>query len=263
MFKEPEQQLVAANKCEGVCCGLVSEQAMLDNCVAYSDVDFPLVADANQVRDVQRGAMEAEQVWRQVVEHFAKSGLDCLQWSFPLGRAEDSVVSFLLAHGFIERRVTAMAMQVPPGLQVDDSLRMFPAGSVEQHYIALQQEAHDRFSAEVADQMVQYLVRRLGRPRLESYVAFYGKVPVGTLELLSVGPVGRIANVYVAASHRRRGVATGMFAWMFNLCLQRSRKCVCLSVAKDQPVALELYQKLGFQQVGELISYLSPGLGES
>ena len=263
MFEEPAQQLVAVNKCEGVYCGLVSDQAMLDNCVAYSAVDFPLVADANQVRDVQKGDLGAEEVWHCVTEHYQQFGLECLQWSFPLERVDRAVVSLLLERGFVEHRVMAMATPAPLVLPIDETLRMFPASSVEPHYTALQKEAHREFPVELAEQMVQHLLRRLGRPRLESYVAFDGKMPVGTLELLSVGPVGRIENVHVAAEHRRRGIATGMFAWIFNLCLQRSRKCVCLSVAKDNPVAQELYRKLGFQYVGDLVSYQSPKIRES
>ena len=110
MFEESAQQLVAVNKCEGVYCGLVSDQAMLDNCVAYSAADFPLVADANQVRDVQKGDLGAEEVWHCVTEHYQQFGLDCLQWSFPLERVDRAVVSLLLDRGFVEHRVMAMAI---------------------------------------------------------------------------------------------------------------------------------------------------------
>lgn len=96
----------------------------------------------------------------------------------------------------------------------------------------------------------------LANPVKERYVVRDGEERVGLLILDMTGPFpGYIQSICVDAAARNRGVGAGMMRWAEERILRDSPN-VFMCVSSFNPGALRLYQRLGFEVVGLLKSYV-------
>ncbi len=93
--------------------------------------------------------------------------------------------------------------------------------------------------ADSVDRGLTWVVERDGRP--------VGKVD---LSLHSLRRGAQIAGVYVAASHRGQGIATGMVSALSNQLLAQGLPVVSLHVRDDNEAAMTAYRRSGFAERG-------------
>lgn len=81
---------------------------------------------------------------------------------------------------------------------------------------------------------------------------------VGNASARRVGPFGRgwlIGNVAVAKAWRRRGIGRALMQAAIDLARQQRGEWLALQVRSDSEAAKNLYQSLGFQDMGEMLHY--------
>jgi ribosomal protein S18 acetylase RimI-like enzyme len=99
-------------------------------------------------------------------------------------------------------------------------------------------------------------------PGRETYVAFLGGELAGFVILVMHGAfVGYIQSVCVAPGRRGRGLGRRLMAFAEERILRETPN-VFLNVASFNPEAQRLYERLGYEVVGELRDYIVPGHSE-
>ena len=99
-------------------------------------------------------------------------------------------------------------------------------------------------------------------PGRESYGAFLGGELVGFVILVMHGAfVGYVQSVCVAPVRRGQGLGRRLMAFAEERILRETPN-VFLNVASFNPDARRLYERLGYEVVGELRDYIVPGHSE-
>jgi ribosomal-protein-alanine N-acetyltransferase len=65
----------------------------------------------------------------------------------------------------------------------------------------------------------------------------------------------QIANIAVDKEHRRQGIAQKLMEWVIQQALKQQCKSVTLDVRVSNLIALTLYRKFGFEQIGRRKNY--------
>ena len=87
-----------------------------------------------------------------------------------------------------------------------------------------------------------WMIKQLGR------VIAYSVMMVGADE-------GHLLNLCVDAKFRRQGYASYMVRFLTDIAVTRNAKRMFLEVRESNRQALNLYSKLGFQQIGRRVNY--------
>lgn len=105
--------------------------------------------------------------------------------------------------------------------------------------------------------------RVCGNIEYPMYVARLGGTPAGFALVNRRGVVGSpyLATLAVAAEHRGHGVGSALVAHVESV-FRAEAAHLFLCVSSFNPRAHALYQRLGFQQVGELPDYFIDGASE-
>ena len=105
-------------------------------------------------------------------------------------------------------------------------------------------------------------VQRLTDPTREVHVATVNGQIVGVLILHLSGPLnGYLQTIAVHPDWRCRGIGTRMIEWAEERIFRQSPN-VFLCVSSFNTHAQELYERLGYQRVGELSDFLVKGASE-
>ena len=109
---------------------------------------------------------------------------------------------------------------------------------------------------------VEQALQRLTDPTREVHVAIVEERVVGVLILFLAGPLnGYIQTIAVHPDWRCRGIGTRMVEWAEERIFRQSPN-VFLCVSSFNTHARELYERLGFQRVGELPDFVKVGFSE-
>ncbi len=105
-------------------------------------------------------------------------------------------------------------------------------------------------------------LRLIRDPVREVHVAYTDGRLAGFVILVMTGAfVGYIQSICVAPDLRGRGIGTRLMAWAEERILKVTPN-VFLNVASFNPEAQRLYERLGYEVVGELRDYIVPGHSE-
>jgi ribosomal-protein-alanine acetyltransferase len=85
---------------------------------------------------------------------------------------------------------------------------------------------------------------------------------IGRIDIVRNAPFGHILTIDIAPSYRQRGIAQRLLRKIEAIFKERGIKECRLEVREDNVAALNLYQKLGYKEVGKLEKYYgdAPGL---
>lgn len=83
--------------------------------------------------------------------------------------------------------------------------------------------------------------------------------PVGVISLQTLDHSADLQRIMVAPHHRRCGVAVELVRAGVEAVRHRGARTVMLEVRFDNDPAIELYQRLGFEQLAARESYYGPG----
>lgn len=111
------------------------------------------------------------------------------------------------------------------------------------------------YGYEVSHQLLGLQWRRAGAIGREVYVAYLGGEPAGVVSLDGLAGVGIVPEVATVPALRGRGVAATMVLAMRRRAVEKGLDPLCLeTAAKD--TAWRMYERLGFDRVGTLASFL-------
>ncbi|HEV8378547.1 MAG TPA: GNAT family N-acetyltransferase [Tepidisphaeraceae bacterium] len=235
----------------------------LDVGTAYSNSELAEVWDANTIRDVALPEdLSPQDAFEQVEAHYASKGTKCFYWTFnpsaPPQRTQP-LIELLLSRGYqaFSNDIMALRQAAVRPLPDIEGLKIIPARASFRHTRQILQEAVTR---EKTPQLADADMLHLDDPHWDALLALKDGKPVAYMGVLAVGEIGRIDDVYVAKSHRRQGIGSLMLSRVLEICARSLFKHVLLSVNPKNTAAIELYQKFGFEKIGEISGYFRPGI---
>lgn len=108
----------------------------------------------------------------------------------------------------------------------------------------------------------QASVETLSVPSKEVYLAIVGERIAGfTILNMHGGFVGYVQTLCVAPEFRNKGIGSELMSFAEQRIFKETPN-VFICVSSFNPKALRLYQRLGYEVIGELKDYIIPGHGE-
>lgn len=239
----------------------VSENTLLDFGVAHVNSKLPRVYYANRLMDVSLPAgLAPADAYAFTQSHFAAIGSACWQWMMnPSSPAAQTapMAEYLLGRGYLARSHDIMHLPRVNSLSAsnDPSLKIIPARASFKHSEAIHLEASRRWNE---PQLAEAAMLHLDDPHYDAQLALKHGRPVAFAGVLAAGEIGRIDEVYVSESDRRRGLGAAILSRVLESCARSLFKHVLLCVAPDNSAAISLYSKFGFRKVGQMSTYQKP-----
>ncbi len=239
------------------------ETTPLDVGTAIANPALADVYDANVILDaaLPEGMLPADAV-AQVNAHFASLGCVGRTWvPNPSAKPETTrpLVEHLLATGAEAYRNDILYLSKLPSGTIREigGLKIIPARASYKHARQLA-EISARESGE-GPQRVEATLLHLDDSHWDALLALDDGEPVAAANVLAVGDAGLIDDVYVAPTHRRRGIGLTMMSRAMEICARSLFKHVMLSVRPDNTPAQALYVRLGFVKIGQFVAYCPGG----
>jgi ribosomal protein S18 acetylase RimI-like enzyme len=230
----------------------VAEWESLEFGVAYTSTRFAALAEANQLRDVWLVDAEPEAVFARTEAYYRERGLVCHAWSAASGQDIAPVERLLLGKGWrkIESHAMALvswgALDVPP----DPSIRILPARAMPKAYRATFDEAGE--TAEVEADAARL---RLDDSNMDAFVAMADGRPAGRISYLSVGDAARLADLYVSAALRRRGIGRALATHILQLARRLLPRVIVASLESEDVAGQACLARCGFAGVGSCVEF--------
>ncbi|HEV8604024.1 MAG TPA: GNAT family N-acetyltransferase [Tepidisphaeraceae bacterium] len=251
------------HKTENLWAEHIATAEALDVGTAYTNAEFADVFDANNIRDVALpDDLSAEDALNQVEAHYASKKTKCAYWTFnpsaPPPRTQP-LLDLLLSRGHRAYTNDIMVLQQarPQPLPDIPGLKIIPARASFRHARQLFEESATRWKT---PQLADAKMLHLDDPHWDALLALKDGQPVAHIGVFAVGEIGRIDDVYVAKSHRRQGIGSLMLSRVLEISARSLFKHVLLSVLPSNTAAIDLYQKFGFQKIGQITSNFRPGI---
>ncbi len=241
----------------------LAEPADLDFGTAYANPAFPAIFDANNMRDVALPpGLSPQGAFDQAAAHFAARKTRCYSWtinpSAPADRTRP-MLDHLLSLGYHPVPADVLILPATNSIDVPEipDLKVIPARASFRHAYELHQESARRWNT---PQLAGAAMLHLDDPHFDALLALLDGQPVAHAGVLAVGEIGRIDQVYVAESHRRRGLGRLMLARALEICARAQFRHVMLSISSTNSPALALYRRIGFVPVGSIPAYFAPDI---
>jgi len=242
----------------------LGDETQLDVGTAFANPRLAHEFDANQVLDASLPdglpPVEAVEIVRR---HFAERGARCLAWvmnpSAPPDRTTP-LAEHLLALGYALRGCDIMYLAGSPASPIEEvaGLTIIPARASFRHARQLAEMLAREWTA---PDLPESLMLHLEDPHTDSLIALRDSEPVALVAVLTVGEIGCIEHLYVAAPHRGHGLGRTMMSRALEICARSLFKHVFLGVDDDNVAARTLYERSGFRKIGRLQAYIAPQLG--
>jgi ribosomal protein S18 acetylase RimI-like enzyme len=239
----------------------LAEEVTLDVGTAFANPELAGVYSANCVMDAALpDGTSPEQAMAEVTAHFAAAGTRCWKWvmnpAAPAQRTQP-LCDHLLAAGYVREAEDVMYLKSYPSEAIREvgDLKIIPARASFRHMRALAEEGAKDWSApDLADATMMHL----DDSHTDALVAIRGGIAAAYVAVLSVGEIGAIQVLYVSAPFRGQGIGRTMMSRALEICARSLFKHVFLCVAPENAPAIALYQRCGFQRIGQAISFRSP-----
>jgi ribosomal protein S18 acetylase RimI-like enzyme len=236
-------------------CELVSTKTTLDFGIAFAAPQFATVGECNQFREVWvESPEEAIQALAQADAHFADAGVACNRWAIAEDQKPETIEPILIDAGFRRDDRVAMALDGwPSASDPNDKYRVLPARAMR---AAFAEVCGQRASETEGDARVEADHERLDDHRLDAFVLMDGKVPTGICSLFQVGDIGRIIDLFVVESLRRKRAGTEMANHLITLARRLTVSVVCLEVRESNEHAIAFLKQCGFVEAGRLVEFV-------
>jgi ribosomal protein S18 acetylase RimI-like enzyme len=237
----------------------VAEKSDLEFGSAWVGASFPRVHYANRVMDVALPqGLGAQQALEMADAHFAQQGSACWQWIMNPSAPDDQtrpMIDLLLSRGYARGVEDIMYLEHLSSVAMaggEGSLRIIPARASFRHSRTLHEQAASEWNE---PQLVEAAMAHLDDPHYDALLALDAGQAIAHVGVLAMGEVGLIEEVFVAESHRGRGVGAIMIGRAMEACGRSLFKHVMLSVAPDNARANALYSRFGFRKIGQWVEY--------
>ncbi len=239
----------------------VGEETALDVGTAFTNPQLPGACYANRILDASLPeGISPEQAMTEVTAYFAAAGTRCRTWEMnpaSPSRSTDPLADHLIAGGYLRDVGDVMYLKSYPtgSLREVGDLKIIPGRASFKHVRALAEESAARWNA---PDLAEAKMLHLDDSHTDALVALRNGIAVGYMAVLSVGEIGAIQDLYVAAAYRRQGIGRTLMSRALEICARSLFKHAFIGVAPDNAAAITLYERCGFQKVGETITYRAP-----
>lgn len=238
-------------------CLQLSDACSLEWGVAYTCPRFARLDVANQLREViVERPEDVSSAFSAAEAYFAERGTRCLRWSAALDEPIDEMASFLAERGFRREDFSVMAVRGWVEIPVREAFRVLPARAMRKALAAILRRRYGEMDPTVAGASVEASMERLDEAQMEGFVAMCGSEAVGWCSFFEVGDIGMVTDLFVAASHRRRGVGTALMGHTLKLARRLLKRVTCVRVGADQTGAIELFRRCGLEVDGAVVEFV-------
>jgi ribosomal protein S18 acetylase RimI-like enzyme len=240
--------------CRQVC----EDETQLDVGVALSNARLDQVWHANQLLDVALPpGLSPADAYAQVQAHYAAQNAQCWKWVFnpsaPPAQTQP-MVDFLLEKSFEKAAddIMYLAGQPPQPVREVPGLTIIPSRASFRHARQLAEEGATEWKM---PQLVEASMLHLEDPQSDSWMALKDGAAVAIVTVQAVGEIGCVAELFVSASFRGQGIGRTMMSRALEVCARALFKHVFVAVNPANTAAVQLYQSVGFQRIGEFVMY--------
>jgi ribosomal protein S18 acetylase RimI-like enzyme len=241
----------------------LAEEAQLSCGSAFCNPNLNRVWDANRLLDgaLPEGKSAAE-VFDEVQSYFSQQGARCMRWGMNPSSSNE-VAAPLVAHlekqGFSTQSHDIMYLaRMPASVSEVAGLKIIPARASYKHATVL---AEQWAASWREPQLVDAAMMHLDDPHCDTLIALRDGQPAAAVAVLAIGEIGRIDGVFVSPDFRRHGIGRTMMSRALEICARSLFKHVFLSCDGNNAPAIALYSQLGFQKIGQIVSYYAPDSG--
>ena len=226
----------------------LAEETQLDFGLAFANKDLSNVAAANCLLDAALPAgVSPSQAIEQSEKFFRERGTRCHRWVLNPSSDGAALVEVLQSNGYtIDRRDLLYLTNHSQSPQRGEPLTILPARSSFKHARAIAEEQGD------ADAELLHL----DDSHTDAFIALRDGKAAAYLATLTMGEVGVIENLYVAADFRRRGIGRTMMACAIDLAARAQWRHVMMPVPQENVGLLELAGKSGFVKIADWLAYI-------
>lgn len=263
----PDALVRAVKHADAMAVRLVADEASLDGAVAFTCPARPDVSFINYATDLHvPPGLTASRVVEQVVDHFARAGVPCHALECGSTHWPDDLAAAAEAHGYVRspRAELYLLTRYQPPATLHTQVQIIPARAAyrELHEFCVQAACENRIDPALAERIARTQVDFFDEPRLDGFLARMDGRAVGVATLASMGQIGVIGWIHVAAANRNQGIGSALMRHVLDQCGRSQFEQVVLETLADGP-ACRWYQRQGFQAVTSFSKYVrvrAPGV---
>ena len=229
----------------------IAEWEALEFGVAFTSPRFPLLPEANQLREVWLAEIDGEAAWQRAEAFYTDRGLTCRAWTPASGQSSEPVESLLSANGWKrdETKIFALADWNAAPSATPTIVRVLPARAMRKAYRATFDE-----STEEGRQSAEAAMERLNDPDLDAFVAMQDGKPAGRLSYFSVGDIARLTDLHIIKGLDSNQVGANLLDHALQLARRLAPKAV-VATAPDSEVA---FTRHGFVEANQATVFIRP-----
>ena len=224
----------------------LSDTTSLQFGIAYTCPRYPSLEFANQFREVlieQSG--DVETAFAEAEAYFAGAGVQCYAWVPAADQPIEPMATFLSSKGYRRRDLSAMVVREWVELPAPQDVRVLPARAMPKALHAIHTEEFRMSDSVKQNMLMAAATERFNEPQIDAFLALVDGAPAGHCTLFQVGDIGRIVDLFVVESLRRRGVATALMGHLLRMARRLSMRLTCAEIPSDSVAALTLCERCG------------------
>jgi GNAT superfamily N-acetyltransferase len=239
----PDALVRAVKRAAVILARTVAEETALDGATVFVGAEYAHAARANHATDLRLGPdTAASPLLDRIDDHFRSAAARCLRLRAAETHWPAALADAARARGFASagREVWRLDGYRRPS-QARGDVQIIPARAAYGEIGRLYPD--DAATAAIAG-------RELDEPRLDALLGRVDGRPVGMAGVLSLGQVGVLWPVHVAAEHRGRGIGAALLAAVIELCQRAVFEQVIVELNAGCPAG-RLYARVGFEAAAE------------
>lgn len=250
----------AVKRADRILARMAAEEAECDGFTVFTNPSRPQVHMANYACEVRiPDGLSPAQLLDRIEAHFAALSCRCHRLVGNDIIWPDDSANSIEARGFtpIKRQVYLLTHYAAPA-QLNEKLQIIPARAAYVQLRALYKTSalsqYD-MADDDADHLADTHIDHLDEPRSESFLGRLDGKPVGAVNLVTLGQIGVIENLFTDKAVRNQGVASTLLAHAIDHCQRALFEQVILETDQNNVAAQRLYERFGFKPAAEYHYY--------
>lgn len=235
----------------------LAEPTSFDWGTAFINPALNRVHDANHVRNarIPEGSSPAE-VIQAAADYFRQNHSICHYWH----TNDLHLADYLLHTGYQSHPSDVLSLRQTPHLPIRETpgLTLIPARASFKHMRDLASQSAHEADPPAAAHLTEANLLHLDDPHVEGILALKDGQAAGQVLILAAGEIGSIEHVYVASPFRRQGIARTLLSRALQSCARSTFRHIFITVRPNNTIASQLYASLGFQKIGQSLTYRVP-----
>jgi len=237
-------------------CSELCEKETLEYGIAYYNLRFAALPDANQFREVLiEDPARIPEAFEQTESWFHQRNMFCHRWAPAEGQETKELADFLTRRGFHQRQHMAMSLARWVDQETPEQVRILPARAMRTAHRETFTHTDGPESPQMHELIAEASLERLDDPHLDMVVALWDKQPAGRCGLYQVGDIARVMSVCVLPAHAGRGVEEALLGHVLALAKRLSMRNVLTQIDETDRAGQRFLQEAGFVCDGEIVEF--------